>query len=227
MPIDDSRVNELHDPALLAGALAAVEASVNKALALAPASQRELEEMAGSTIAIEITSPETEVFIAILEDGRLGVASYTEAKIAVRVKGSLEAFAQLVTSEDPAATLINSDLEIIGNSTPLIALQQVISKMDVDWEAPLVDALGDVAGHQLANFLRGAFSWGTAAASSLRRQLSEYILEEGRLSPPQAELEYFYDEIHKLGLRVDRVQSRAARLAKRVDALLAKRGGKS
>jgi len=88
--------------------------------------------------------------------------------------------------------------------------------MDIDWEAPLVAVLGDVAGHQFAQLLRGAFSWGQAAGKSLRRQLSEFILEEGRLSPPKAELENFYTEVQSLSLRVERLQSRLARLAKRV-----------
>jgi ubiquinone biosynthesis protein UbiJ len=88
--------------------------------------------------------------------------------------------------------------------------------MDIDWEAPLVNVLGDVAGHQLAQLLRGAFSWGQEASQSLRRQLSEFILEEGRLSPPKAELEYFYNEVQNLSLRVERLQSRLTRLAKRI-----------
>jgi ubiquinone biosynthesis protein UbiJ len=123
----------------------------------------------------------------------------------------------LATADDPAATLINSNLEIIGNSAPLIALQQIITHMDIDWEAPLVNLLGDVAGHQLAQMLRSVFGWGQGAGKSLRRQLSEFILEEGRLSPPKAELEYFYSEVQSLSLRVDRLQSRLARLAKRLN----------
>ena len=64
-----------------------------------------------------------------------------------------------MASDDPAATLINSGIELEGSSTKLITLQQIVSKMDVDWEAPLVDALGDVMGHQLAQALRAMFRW--------------------------------------------------------------------
>ena len=135
------------------------------------------------------------------------------------VRGTLEDFLALAESEDPAATLINSNLELIGNTAPLIALQQILSTMDLDWEAPLVDALGDVVGHQLASLLRALFQWGKASGSSLRRQLSEFILEEGRLTPPAAELDAFYSEIEQLGLRVDRLQGRIQKLAKRLGAI--------
>ena len=78
------------------------------------------------------------------------------------VRGTLEDFGALATSEDPAATLINSGIELQGSSHSLIALQQVISRMDIDWEAPLVDLLGDVIGHQMAEGLRSVFRWGEA-----------------------------------------------------------------
>ncbi|NCZ64301.1 MAG: hypothetical protein EBY62_11040 [Cellvibrionales bacterium] len=95
-------------------------------------------------------------------------------------------------------------------------MQQIITTMDLDWEAPLVDTLGDVVGHQVAMVLRGLFRWGKASAVSFKRQLSEFILEEGRLTPPAAELDDFYEQIEQLGLRVDRLQSRVQKLARRI-----------
>ena len=91
-------------------------------------------------------------------------------------------------------------------------VQQIVSKMDVDWEAPLVDALGDVMGHQLAQALRAMFRWSESARASLKRQLSEYLLEEGKLTPPKAELEHFYDSVQSLSMRVERAQSQLAKL---------------
>ena len=205
-----------HDPAIIAGALSALELAVVRALTLAPVAAKELEDMAGTHVVIECTKPEVEVTISIDQGGQLQLRQYSEEVVATRVKGSAEDFISLVTADDPAASLINSELEIIGNTAPLLALQQILSKMDIDWEAPLVDALGDVAGHQLAKLLRAFFSWSQSARKSLRRQLSEFILEEGRLSPPGAELEHFYQEVGHLGLRVDRLQSRIQRLAKRL-----------
>ena len=124
----------------------------------------------------------------------------------------MEDFAALAASDDPAATLINSGIELEGRSTSLINLQQVISKMDVDWEAPLVEALGDVTGHQLAQTLRRFFRWSEGARASLKRQLSEYLLEEGRLTPPKAELEFFYDSVQSLSMRVERAQQQVEKL---------------
>lgn len=205
-----------HDPAIITAALAGVEAALERALSLAPGAKRDLTELAGTLLAIELTQPAVEVFVSIESSGAIRLASYSEAKPTTRVRGPLDSFVQLATAEDPAANLINSDIEVIGNTAPLLDLQAILTKMDVDWEAPLVDVLGDVAGHQLAQILRGLFSWGGHAAASLRRQLSEFILEEGRLSPPALELEDFYQQVQSLSLRVDRLESRARRLGQRL-----------
>jgi len=79
-----------------------------------------------------------------------------------------------------------------------------------------VGALGDVAGHQLAEMLRNAFAWGKQASASFGRQLEEFIHEEARLSPPRLELEDFYRDVQALSLRVERLESRSARLRARL-----------
>ena len=128
------------------------------------------------------------------------------------VRGTLEDFAALATSDEPTATLINSGIELEGSSASLITLQQVIARMEIDWEAPLVELLGDVVGHQIAEGLRRFFRWGEGARTSLKRQVSEYLLEEGRLTPPKAELEHFYDAVQSVAMRVERAQSQVEKL---------------
>lgn len=211
-------MEQRHDPAIVAGVLAALETAVAHAMTLAPDAKQDLQELAGTVLAIEFTQPAAEGYVVIGAEGAITLSQYCELPVATRVRGQLEDFIRLASSDDPAATLINSDLEVIGNTAPLLAVQAIVANMDPDWEAPLVDALGDVAGHQLAQGLRGFFQWGRGAVESLRRQLSEFILEEGRLSPPKAELDHFFKEIDALGLKVDRLQSRIKKFARDLEA---------
>jgi ubiquinone biosynthesis protein UbiJ len=82
-----------------------------------------------------------------------------------------------------------------------------------------VATLGDVAGHQLANLLRGLFRFGRDAGRSLERQLAEYIHEEARLAPPRAELDDFYGDVQALTVAVDRLASRLQRARARLSRL--------
>jgi ubiquinone biosynthesis protein UbiJ len=203
------------DPTLYTAALAAAERAANGALTLSPHSQLALRALADTVIGVQCTRPAFTVFVAVEADGLLAFKGHHEGEPTASVRGSSSDFAELARSADPAATLINGGLELRGASAPLIELQGILAELDIDWEAPLVQALGDVAGHQLAQLLRGGLRFGRQAASSLSRQLEEYIHEEGRLSPPRAEVEDFYNDLQSLVLQVDRLASRLQRLRTR------------
>ena len=146
-----------HDPALLSAALAGAERALNQAIAMAPTSHSELNALAGTLLGIEITTLELTLYIEMVTGTEVRLMSHCENETDAFVRGTLEDFAALATSDDPAAALINSGIELEGSSASLIALQQVISRMDIDWEAPLVEVLGDVVGHQIAEGLRTIF----------------------------------------------------------------------
>ena len=175
-----------HDPALISAALAGIERALNQAIALSPTSHDELAGLAGTVLGVEVTTVDLTVYLDIISGTEARLMTHCELPTAAFVRGTVEDFASLASSKDPAAVLINSGIELEGNSGSLIALQQVISHMDIDWEAPLVATLGDVVGHQIAETLRSMFRWGESAHSSLRRQISEFVLEEARLTPPKA-----------------------------------------
>ena len=206
-------------PTLHTAAIAGLERAVNGALALSPHSRRELAALAGRVIAIDCTAPPFSVYLLPTAEGDLGLRGVQEGPVDTRVRGSGSAFAELAGSADPAATLVNGELSLEGNSAPLTELSRIVADLDVDWEAPLVDTLGDVAGHQLAVALRGVFSFGRDAGRSLARQLDEFVHEEARLTPPRAELEDFYSDVQSLGLAVDRIEARLERARARLARL--------
>ncbi len=204
------------DPALQTAALAAVESLLNRALALSPGGCEALAPFEDKVFALHCTAPQLDAYL-LPSAGGVRVLGAWDGEVNTSLRGEAAEFSALATAEDPAAALINGGLELHGDSAALIELQKVISGLEPDWEAPLVNALGDVAGHQLAELLRGAFGWGRQAGEGLTRQLSEFIQEEARLTPPRLELEDFYREVQDLGLRVERLDSRIARLRRRID----------
>lgn len=203
------------DPTLVTAALAGLEGAANTALALDPASQQALAELEGEVFALECTAPALHVYLLPGREG-LRLQGWHEGAVTTRVRGSASDFAELASAGDPAATLINGNLQLQGDSGALIRLQQIIAGLDLDWEAPLVDSLGDVAGHQLAELLRAGFNTGQTISRSLLRQVEEYIHEEGRLAPSRQEVEDFYHDLQTLQQRVERLQSRIDRVRRRV-----------
>lgn len=204
------------DPALHTAALAAAERAVNSALALDPVSRARLAELGEVTFHIQCTAPAIDLYLQPEPPG-LRLLGWWDGDVTTAVKGSASDFTELAGASDPAATLINGNLSLHGDSAPLLALQAVVSDLQLDWEAPLVNVLGDVPGHQLANTLRGIFRWGRQASKSMNRQLEEFIHEEARLSPPRLEVDDFYRDVQDLSLRVDRLAARSKRLRQRLE----------
>ena len=216
---DSSHGPALEMPALHTAGLAAAEAAINRALALSPHSVQSLRALQGQVVALECTRPAITLYLEADAEGQLKLRGVYEGPVATRVRGTAADFGELARSADPAATLINGGLSLEGSSTALTSMQRVFSDLDIDWEAPLVDGLGDVAGHQLATMLRGAVDWSRQAAGSLRRQLQEFAQEEARLAPPPLALESFYSDVQQLRERSERLGQRVENLRLRLERL--------
>ena len=208
------------NPTLHTTGLAGLEAIINRALELAPRARAELSGLADSVFALECTAPRLDVYLQTSTSG-VRLMGFYDGPVTTRVRGTASDFTELASAKDPAASLINGQLELEGDSAPLLELQQILGSVDVDWEAPLVSTLGDVAGHQLAQILRASYAWGQQASTSFARQLEEFIHEEARLSPPRMELEDFYRDVQELTQRTERLETRARRLRQKLNELKA------
>lgn len=204
--------------ALHTAMIAAMEAALNRALRLDPAAEKAMVELEGQVFHLHCTRPVLELYLLPWSRG-VRLLGFWEGEVTTAIAGQATDFTELAGSSDPAATLVNGNLELRGDSAALLQLQTVLSKLDPDWEAPLVEAFGDVAGHQLARVFRGMFGWGRQAASSFSRQLQEFIVEEAGLIPPRREVEDFYQDINELVMRFERLQTQLGTLARRMERL--------
>ncbi len=200
------------DPTLNVALLGAAQEAINRALQYAPHTQAKLAQLEGQSVQATISEPDFTV--TILLGKTLELRSVYEDKVNASIEGPLREYLAAAAAEDPAIGLINGNLKIRGDSRLMQSLQGVLSELDIDWEAPIAEVLGDVAGHQIGKALRGLFAWGKHSRSSLERQLSEFIIEEARLSPSKLELEDFYRDVRKLQQNIDRVEARVKRLVR-------------
>ena len=208
-----------HDPAVIAGVSLAIETAIAKAVELSPGTQDRLQQLYPLDLEIHCTQPSLRMFVSVEEDGVIQISNYRETKTTVKIEGAWRDFLRVATASDPAAALINGDVKISGDTAPLMQLQAIVGDLDIDWEAPIVDAVGPVIGHQLAEVIRAVIKGSGTTHRRMKRQLSEFILEEGRLSPPKPELDGLFTAIDDLVLRTDRIESRLKRLKKRASSL--------
>ena len=195
-------------------ALALLEMSVRQAIELDRSKCSGLHNLSGCAFLINTTEPSISVYLVIDSTGRPRFQNIYGGRITTKISGTASEFIALALSQDPGAELVNSPLEISGDSNRLLEIHLILKNIDLDWEAPLTECFGDIAGHHIGSLVRKMRRWNKLAQDSLSRQVKEYFHEEARLSPSKLELEDFYTDAQKLKLAVERLASRLSELQK-------------
>jgi ubiquinone biosynthesis protein UbiJ len=73
-------------------------------------------------------------------------------------------------------------------------------------------AVGDVLAHQMGQLARSTKGWLDDSAHAMRLNTQEYLQEEARLVPAEAELRHYLDDVDTLRMDVDRLEARIKRL---------------
>lgn len=109
------------------------------------------------------------------------------------------------------------EVEIAGDTEFASAVHHVARNLRWDVEEDLSRVVGDIAAHRMAETGRTLHRWGVQAAENTARSFAEYWTEEQPLIAGARDLEEF-------GRAVDQLRDDAARLEKRIERLLNRRG---
>ncbi len=197
----------------------ALEAALNRALALDPDTRAGLSALDGRSIALHLAEPPLAARILVagerLEVGP--VRSSDEPDLSVRsTLGAI--FAQLpnllgAARNEQAAPV--GQLRIEGDADLARRLQRLAERFDPDWQQPFTAVFGDIVGVQIANAVAGALRHARDAAGAFASNAADYLTEESRDLVPRAELDAFHDDVDALRDDVERAAARVARLRAR------------
>jgi ubiquinone biosynthesis protein UbiJ len=190
----------------------ALEAALNRALALDPDAQSSLRALGGRRVALRVESPPLALEVKVEgETLRVGPVD-AEREPDLGVRGTLAGLiGQLpMFRRDDAAPV--GKLRIEGDAELARRLQALARNFDPDWQKPFADVFGDVIGVQVANAFATALKQARDFAANGAETLAEYVTEESRDVVPKAELEAFHDDVDALRDDVERLASRIARL---------------
>jgi len=197
--------------ALPASALGVLESLINRALALDSNTREQLHALSGHSFRLDCTQPSLSV-VLIVGDAQLLLQNASDSEATATLRGSWDEFAKIALASDPAAALINGNVRIDGDTSRVLELRSILAELDIDWEAPLANLLGDVAAHRIGKTLRQGNQWARKAFSAFRRQATEFVREESEWVPHPIEAEDFYREVESLALRTEKLQARLRQL---------------
>ncbi|MEO1829769.1 MAG: SCP2 sterol-binding domain-containing protein [Pseudomonas sp.] len=197
---------------MLSGALLrAAERSIAAALARDPVTARRIDALAGKRILVSSRQPDWQLWL-MPAPGTIKLTTTSDAPTDVELHAPASLLARLLVSSDRKAVLQDPEVELLGDSQVLIALQNALADLQLDGEAELARWLGPVAGHAIGSALRRSHQWGRESRASLRQTLAEYLTEESRQLVGQAEARARAEQLHDLRLQLDRLEARVALL---------------
>lgn len=209
----DTRRTPLDSLKPLAGR--ALEAALNRALALDPDTRGGLRTLDGRRLVVRLATPPLALQITV--DGerlRVGpVDGEAEPDLSVRATlGGLLAQLPFMRRDDAPPV---GQLRIEGDADLARRLQRLAERFDPDWQRPFVAAFGDIVGVQVANLFAGALRSARTAAGVMATNAAEYVQYETQDVVSRDELGAFYDDVDTLRDDVERLAARIARLRER------------
>lgn len=194
----------------------ALEAALNRALALDPDTREALKPLDGRKIELSLEAPALALRISVAgERLQVGPAEPSEEPdLAVRstlggLLGQLPAFMGALRKDNAAPV---GRVHVSGDAELARRLQSLANRFDPDWQQPFVAVFGEIVGVQVANAARGALRRLRSASVNLAQNAAEFVTEESRDVVGRAELNAFHDDVDALRDDVERLQAKIDRL---------------
>ncbi|TVS10233.1 MAG: hypothetical protein EA419_11105 [Wenzhouxiangella sp.] len=186
-------------PGLLARA---VDQAVNQAIAADPKGDSRLRALDGRCLQLALAGLGIDLYF-IGSEQRLTVVAESDVPPDTVIRGSPSA---LLAMAAPEWFGKQSGVRIDGDAGAAQALEQLLRKIDPDWEGVLTEQLGDALGHQVWRFLSDSLSGSRRLAGVAGEQFGHYLREESGLLATRAEFESFTRDVDELREAADRLE---------------------
>ena len=205
----------------------ALEAALNRAVALDPDTRDALQPLDGRSVVLALDATGSPIALRLQVEGdrlRVGPVDPEQTPdLAVRsTLGGMLSFGMqsllpklLGKPDDDETAVPVGRMRIEGDAELARRLQRLAERFDPDWQQPFTAVFGDVIGVQIANGIAAALRQARVGGQKFAESAAEYLTEESRDVVPRAELDAFHDDVDTLRDDTERLAARIARLQKR------------
>lgn len=188
-----------------------LEAAFNRYIQLDSDISSKLVPLSGKVIALHVTTINETLFLAP-GSASLQILSDLPKPADAQISGSAFALGLMGLSATPMRALFNGEVRIEGDAQVARQFQRLLAELDINLEQHLARYTTPGFAQQISHSLRGSRDWLKHSTSSLRWNLQEFLQEETRDLPAQAEAEQLFAQIDACRSDFDRLQARIARL---------------
>jgi ubiquinone biosynthesis protein UbiJ len=188
---------------------------LNRNVAMSTRAQELAARLEGRSLALHVEGLSLKVRASV-SSGQVVLTTDTAAPADATVSGTLITLLALLGT-DAGTRLRSTAVTIVGDAEVAEGFQDLMRAARPEFEEELSRYIGDVAAHQVGNFVRGAADWAGKAASTFAANIGEYLQEEGRDLVTRTEMDEFLRDVDELREAADRLAARVSRLARRTE----------
>jgi ubiquinone biosynthesis accessory factor UbiJ len=203
-------------PAAKALIISAVETAFNRYLQLDDDLNQKLGPLIGKVIALNISNFDVMIYVSIHAHG-VNFLDLYPGEADARISGSAQALGLMGLSATPMRALFKGDVQLEGDAQVARRFQRLLDELNADPEPHLARYLGNALAASFMQNLRGSSNWLHHCADSFRWNLQEFLQEESRELPTQAEAQHVWQAIDDTRDDIERMQARIERLTTRQD----------
>lgn len=195
--------------------LTSLEKLVNTVLGMANDTDHLLAPLSGKVVKIHIDPPDFDIVMGFSEQGIQIQENYT-ADADVELRGSPVAFGMMSFNGRPTRALFSGKVSMQGDSQVGHHFQQLFESLNINWQQQLSRFIGTQATQRVADFIGQGKQWFSETGNAMQEDVSEYMQEESKLLPAQAEADMLFDDVDQLRADFDRLEARVKRLQSQI-----------
>lgn len=191
------------------------ERAIAHLLEFDPETRATLASLGGRVVQFDIDGMQGSLFLFPGDHG-LRVQRTHEGETQVRIRTTLAGLMKLGGARLRNEPIPAGVMEIGGDLGVAQQVQQIIARIDIDWEEMAARAIGDTASRKLGLLLRGTRSWLRGASQSMASNFSEYVRYEIETVPERDQVDTFMHQVDVLRADADRLGERVKRLQRQL-----------
>lgn len=196
---------------------ALIETTSQRVIATDPETLDRLNRLAGKLIAIDIKKVNMSFYLRVEKDN---IAFQKEPEdtqeIDVRLKAKPSTLLKIARDGMEDAELEKGELEIDGDAITGQRFASMLNSLDIDWEELISEKIGDVPARLLFQFLEKASDWQTETTKTMKKNISEFLVEEAEIVSHADDIESFVQSVDVVRNDTARIEARLQQLEKRL-----------
>lgn len=185
-------------------ALLLLESTINRCLSNDLQTLARLQELEGKTIRFTVSDWGIYFFIIPKHNG-VELRSKINGEPDTTISGRLSDLFRIGIAQNKQQAIKQHRINFSGDAHLGMAMQQIMSNLDIDWEEHLAQLVGDIPATTISKGFSSLLNFGKEIISSVTRNTKEYIHHEAKLTPTQQELNQFYSDVTCIRNDVERL----------------------